>query len=161
MDNKVVHTLARSFHGAGLAVARMNFRGVGASQGVHDDGRGETDDWVHVADALRERLGDPPLTLGGFSFGGFVQTRVAQRLQVERMVLVAPAVGRFEVEAAPLGTLVIHGEDDDVVPLSDVMAWARKHSLPVTVLPAAGHFFHGKLRELAWILDHSCGCAPG
>ena len=82
------------------------------------------------------------------TFGGFVQSRVAQYLHPQRMVLVAPAVGRFEVEKVPKNTLVIHGEHDDVVSLSEILAWARPQELPVFVLPGAGHFFHGQLQCL-------------
>ncbi len=158
MDNKVVQTLARSFHAQGYASVRINFRGVGASDGVFDEGRGETEDWLAVAAKMRERFGAVPLALAGFSFGAFVQVRVAAQLQPQRLVLVGPAVNRFPVDHVPVGTLVIHGEEDDVVPLRDVLDWARPQSLPVVVVPGSGHFFHGKLVELARIVNHSCAC---
>lgn len=158
LDNKVVQTLARCFHAQGLVAVRMNFRGVGASDGTFDDGSGETEDWLHVARSMRERFGTLPLVLAGFSFGAFVQTRVAGQLTPQRLVLVGPAVNRFSVEPVATGTLVIHGEDDDVVPLRDVLDWARPLSLPIVVIPGAGHFFHGKLVELARIVNHSCAC---
>jgi alpha/beta superfamily hydrolase len=158
LDNKVVQTLAKSFFAQSYVAVRMNFRGVGASEGVFDEGRGETQDWLVVAQAMRARFGDLPLALAGFSFGAFVQSRVAGHLRPDRLVLVAPAVGRFPVAAVPEHTLVVHGEDDDVVALSDVLNWARPQSLPVVVLPGAGHFFHGRLIELARILQRSCPC---
>lgn len=164
LDNKVVQTLAKVFFGVGYVCVRMNFRGVGASQGMHDEGRGETDDWLTVVQAMRVRFGSLPMLLAGFSFGGFVQSRVADRLAeqgipAQRLVLVAPAVGRFPVGRVPENTLVIHGEEDDVVPLAEVMAWARPQKLPVVVLPGTGHFFHGNLVELARIIRSSCPCA--
>lgn len=155
-DNKVVTTLAKAFFALDCAVLRPNFRGVGASEGSHDEGRGESDDIVAVTAYARERFGDLPLTLAGFSFGGFVQTRAAPRLGPHRLVLVAPAVGRFPVEHAPPGTLVIHGENDDVVPLTDVLAWARPQNLPIVVVPGGGHFFHGRLPLLAGIVHAYC-----
>lgn len=158
LDNKVVQTLARSFTAQGQVAVRMNFRGVGASDGVYDEGRGETEDWLGVAAAMRTRFPDLPVTLAGFSFGAFVQTRVAASLEHRRMVLVGPAVNRFSVDAVPAGTLVIHGEEDDVVPLATVLDWARPQSLPIVVVPGTGHFFHGKLVELARIVNHSCAC---
>ena len=158
LDNKVVQTLAKTFFGQGHVAVRMNFRGVGASDGVFDEGRGEAQDWLAVAQAMRARFGDLPLALAGFSFGAFVQSRVAELLQPQRLVLVAPAVGRFPVATVAAHTLVIHGEQDDVVALADVLDWARPQSLPVVVLPGAGHFFHGKLAELARILQRSCAC---
>ncbi len=148
MDNKVVNTLARTFTELGNLCVRCNFRGVGKSDGAYDDGRGETEDMLAVAAYARKRAGDLPVMLSGFSFGGFVQSRVAQHLAPLRMVLVAPAVGRFEVEKVPKNTLVIHGERDDVVSLADILDWARPHELPVLVLPGAGHFFHGQLHCL-------------
>ena len=158
LDNKVVQTLAKTFFRQGNVAVRMNFRGVGASDGVFDEGQGETQDWLVVAQALRGRFGDLPLILAGFSFGAFVQSRVAEHLQPQRLVLIAPAVGRFQMAAVPEHTLVVHGEQDDVVALADVLDWARPQSLPVVVLPGTGHFFHGKLAELARILQRSCPC---
>jgi alpha/beta superfamily hydrolase len=158
MENKVVSTLARTFTELGNLSIRCNFRGVGQSEGRYDDGRGETEDMLAVAHFAKARAGDLPLILSGFSFGGFVQSRAARHLQPQRMVLVAPAVGRFEVEAVPKQTLVIHGERDDVVPLSEIMEWARPQRLPVLVLPGAGHFFHGQLHCLH---DMVIGAARG
>ena len=163
LDNKVVQTLAKAFHAQGYVAIRMNFRGVGASEGVHDEGSGETEDWLVVRDEMRSRYGALPLLLAGFSFGAYVQTRVAKRLAkigtpAARLVLIAPAVGRFPVESVAEGTLVIHGESDDVVPLPEVFAWARPQRLPVVVLPGAGHFFHGNLVELQRVVRHSCPC---
>jgi hypothetical protein len=168
MDNKVVHTLVRAFVLAGWRAVRFNFRGVGQSDGVHDEGRGETTDMMTVA---AHHLSDPaltgrPLALAGFSFGGYVAAQAASRLlqaAADRpeirapasLVLVSPAVSRFEVPTVPPHTLVVQGEADDVVPLASVLDWARPQQLPVTVLPGAGHFFHGQLgglREL--VLGH-------
>jgi alpha/beta superfamily hydrolase len=150
MDNKVVQTLARAFVQLGYRAVRFNFRGVGASGGVWDEGRGEVDDALAVIAAHR----DPalPLALGGFSFGGFVAATAATRLpeteRAERLVLVGPATSRFQVPAVPTDTVVIHGEADDVVPLSATLDWARPQVLPVIVFPGVGHFFHGQLTLL-------------
>ena len=152
MDNKVVTTLARTFHELGCATLRPNFRGVGASDGAHDQGIGETDDLVAVARYAQERFGDLPLTCAGFSFGSFVQTRVVERIEAHQLVLVAPAVSRFKTGTVPAGTLVIHGEADDVVPLAAVLDWARPQDLPVVVVPGGDHFFHGRLQMLQQIV---------
>ncbi len=151
-DNKVVTTLAKAFFALGYVTARPNFRGVGASGGRHDEGRAEIEDLVIVAAHLKRQFGDLPLTLAGFSFGSFVQTHVAKRVLPERMVLVGPAVNRFAAETVPPDTLVIHGERDDVVPLSAVLDWARPQGLPVVVVPGGEHFFHGRLNLLADIV---------
>ncbi len=151
-DNKVVTTLAKAFFSLGYVTARPNFRGVGASEGDHDEGRGETEDLVAVAAHLKRQYGELPLTLAGFSFGSFVQVRVAKRVTVERMVLVGPAVNRFPAETVPPDTLVVHVEHDDVVPLTAVLDWARPQALPVVVVPGGEHFFHGRLNLLADIV---------
>ena len=149
LDNKVVYTLAKTFFALGYAAVRFNFRGVGASAGVFDEGNGETDDALAALAHGRQRYGNAlPIVLAGFSFGSFVQTRVAHRVNAERMVLIAPAVNRFPTERVPPDTIVVHGEQDDVVPLADVFAWARPQELPIIVFPGCGHFFHGRLPQL-------------
>ena len=156
-DNKVVTTLAKAFYALGYVTARPNFRGVGASEGAHDEGRGETEDLLAVAAQLKRTYGELPLVLAGFSFGSFVQTRVAKRLKAERIVLVGPAVNRFPAETVAGDTLVIHGERDDVVPLAAVLDWARPQSLPVVVVPGGEHFFHGRLNALSDIVVRAFG----
>jgi hypothetical protein len=153
LDNKVVYTLAKSFFSLGYAAVRFNFRGVGKSAGTFDEGDGETDDALATLAHAKRRFGDAqPVALAGFSFGSFVQTRVAHRIHAERIVLIAPAVNRFPTECVPPDTIVVHGEEDDVVPLADVLAWARPQELPITVFPGCGHFFHGRLPQLQRIV---------
>ena len=154
--NKVVTTLAKTFFALGYMTLRPNFRGVGASEGVHERGIGETDDLAAVAAYAQQRYGGLPLLLAGFSFGGFVQTRVARRIAAQQLVLVAPAVNRFHAEPVAAETLVIHGEHDDVVPLGAVLDWARPQELPIVVVPGGGHFFHGRLGQLSQIVLAWC-----
>ncbi len=155
-DNKVVTTLAKTLFGLGYVAVRPNFRGVGASAGTFDEGNGETEDLLAVANHVLARYDHLPLLLAGFSFGAFVQTRVAQTLTAERLILVGPAVNRFPAATVPADTLVIHGEVDDVVPLADVMNWARPQDLPLVVVPGGEHFFHGRLHILASIVQRHC-----
>ena len=162
MDNKVVQTLARAFVQLGYAALRFNFRGVGASAGSWAQGPGEIDDALAVV--ARQRAPGQPLVLAGFSFGAYVASHVAARLAeagtpAERLVLVGPAASRFDMSVVPAGTLVLHGEADDVVPLAAVFDWARPQSLPVTVIPGAGHFFHGQLPLLKSLVVGACGPA--
>jgi alpha/beta superfamily hydrolase len=150
MDNKVVQTLARAFVQCGWRAVRFNFRGVGASGGVHDKGQGELQDLLQVVEELAP---EGALALAGFSFGAFVTShaiaQLAPQRSLEKIVLVGTAASRFAV--APVApelherTLVVHGEVDDTVPLSDVMDWARPQKLAVTVIPGVEHFFHGQL----------------
>ena len=153
LDNKVAHTLAKTFHAMGYVATRFNFRGVGRSAGVFDEGIGETDDALAVLRHVQSRFGEAlPVALAGFSFGSFVQTRVAAQVTPEGLVLVGPAVNRFPLQRVPAETIVVHGEEDDVVPLADVFAWARPQELPVVVFPGCGHFFHGRLLQLARVV---------
>jgi len=150
LDNKVVQTLARAFTQCGWTAVRFNFRGVGGTQGLHDEGRGELDDMLAVVDHLAPT---GALCLAGFSFGAFVTTHAFAKLNaarpIDKLVLVGTSVVRSSAApidaAAHAKTIVIHGEADDTVELAAVMDWARPQSLPVTVVPGGGHFFHGQL----------------
>ena len=150
LDNKVVQTLARALVQCGWTAVRFNFRGVGASAGTHDQGRGELEDFLAVVEQVAPT---GALALAGFSFGAFVTSHALAALwpqrHVEQVVLVGTAASRFDVAPVPpeahLRTLVVHGEQDDTVALSGVMDWARPQTRPVTVVPGGGHFFHGQL----------------
>ncbi len=171
--NKVAHTLARSYRDLGYVAIRPNFRGVGKSEGEHDHGEGETEDMLSVLAWAQSRWGGMPLALGGFSFGGFVQTRVANRLgegiaPPRQLILVGTATGsstdgarHYDTPRLPktIPTLVIHGENDETVALENVLEWARPQDLPVTVVPGADHFFHGKLHVIREIIARNVGRA--
>ena len=159
MQNKVVQTLAKAFVQNGWRAVRFNFRGVGGSEGVYDEGRGELEDLLHVI-AQSQTLalqGSAPtgsaLALAGFSFGAFVASQAVAQMadnpNLDKVVLVGTAASNFSVAPVPQElhekTLLVHGEVDDTVPLSSVMDWARPQSLPVTVIPGVAHFFHGQL----------------
>lgn len=174
LDNKVTQTLARAWIQLGYACVRPNFRGVGETAGSFDEGVGETDDLVAVIDQTRADIArqagvapaELPIAIGGFSFGAAVAVRAAAQLQhrgdkLEHLTLVGTAVTRFPVppvqgaDTAKLAetALVLHGEEDDVVPLAAVLDWARPQQLPVVVVPGAGHFFHGMLMVLRdWVV---------
>jgi len=150
MDNKVVQTLARAFIANGWTAVRFNFRGVGGSAGAHDEGRGECEDMLAL---VEQAASQGPLAIAGFSFGAFVACSALSRLwparDIRQIVLVGTAAARFSVPPVPPEahdrTLVVHGEEDDTVPLAAAMDWARPQILPVTVVPGGGHFFHGQL----------------
>jgi uncharacterized protein len=149
LDNKVAQTLARAFVSLGYAAWRPNFRGVGQSEGTHDEGRGEVDDLLAVLAHTRAEH----YVLAGFSFGAAMQARVAHRTRPEWVVLVGPAVTNYELPAVPKGSLVIHGESDDTIPLAAVLDWARPQDLPVVIVPGSDHFFHRKLPVLRQIVE--------
>ena len=149
LDNKVVQTLARAFVDLGYEAWRPNFRGVGQTEGVHDEGRGELEDLHSIVKFLKPEH----LILAGFSFGAAVVGQLAQRVEPERMVLVGLGVTRLPVPDVPPDTLVIHGENDDTVPLAAVLDWARPQELPVVLVPGADHFFHRKLQVLRTIVQ--------
>jgi alpha/beta superfamily hydrolase len=148
LDNKVVQTLARALVELGYEAWRPNFRGVGETEGTHDEGRGELEDLR----ALKDRLSGKPLVLAGFSFGASLQARLAAEASPRWLVLVGIGITRLEAPAVAEGTLVIHGENDDTVPLAAVLDWARPQDLPVVVVPGADHFFHRKLQVIKRIV---------
>lgn len=153
MDNKVAQTLARAFVTVGYAAVRMNFRGVGKSDGTHDEGRGETDDMALLLTHMQNKMPGLPIALAGFSFGTFVQAQLQQRLLAqaagaERLVLIAAAAGKWAMPAVPANTILLHGDLDETIPLSAVLEWLRPQDIPVTVVPGADHFFHRKLQHV-------------
>ncbi|SNS17758.1 hypothetical protein SAMN06265795_101377 [Noviherbaspirillum humi] len=153
MDNKVAQTLARAFVALGYAAARMNFRGVGESAGVHDAGQGETDDMALLLDHMAQRYPDVPVALSGFSFGTFVQASLQKRLEeqgrpAERLIMVGSAARKWPLPTVPSNSIVIHGEQDDTITLADALDWARPQDLPVIVIPGADHFFHRRLHHI-------------
>jgi alpha/beta superfamily hydrolase len=149
LDNKVVQTLARAFVELGYEAWRPNFRGVGESEGSHDNGIGEVEDLFFVY----EKLKAASVVLAGFSFGAAMQVKLAARVKPERMVLVGVSAAKFELPPVPAGTIVIHGERDGTVPLAAVLDWARPQDLPVVLVPGADHFFHRKLHMLRSIVQ--------
>jgi alpha/beta superfamily hydrolase len=175
-SNKVVYTLAHALRDLGYVALRPNFRGVGKSAGVHDHGEGERDDLLAVLDDARRRwpsCADKPLVLAGFSFGAFVQTRVAKRLQesgtaIAKVILVALAAGPIDgthgyvPERIPAGSVLIHGDRDTTVPMANVLAYAEPLGLSVTVLPGVDHFFHGRLQAIRDIVGAAlCPASAG
>ena len=160
LSNKIVHQLARTLSGMGAVSVRFNFRGVGESEGTYDEGRGELEDLFSVVAWARRRWPELPLWLAGFSFGGFIATQAAAKLRPQRLVAVAPAVNYLSGEAVELADtdwLVIQGDSDDVVPLAIVQAWGNHLATQpvISIIPGAGHFFHGRLNELKQaIYDH-------
>lgn len=153
--NKVVQTAAKALCSKGFLCVLPNLRGVGESDGKHDYGNGETSDAIAVINCLKGMY--PSLAnnvlLGGFSFGGYVSCKVVQSVAVQNLLLIGAAVDKYN-ETAPfvpnnMKTLFIHGADDEVIPLNQVLNWCGKQGLSVIVIPNATHFFHGKLPYLS------------
>jgi uncharacterized protein len=181
MDNKIVQTMIRATTELGYIAVRFNFRGVGASDGAHDNGVGETIDALKVLHYMQYDMGysllqkldlklifsnkninitnllDLPLILGGFSFGTFICANMQEYLQKPalRMLMIGTAAGKWDIKAVPDTSVIVHGNNDDVIPLNDTMDWAIKNSLPLIVVPQAGHFFHGKLIMLKHIIKQN------
>lgn len=165
MSNKVVYALASTAGKAGLATLRFNFRGVGKSAGLHDDGRGETDDTLWLARQWRAAVSallrhEAPLVLAGFSFGAFVSLKAAAAAQAVGLMSVAPpfsatraiyADGDGPPPAPGCPWAVIHSKDDEVVGYADSTAVLAQYQPPpaLTTVDGAGHFFHGRLDEIA------------
>jgi uncharacterized protein len=170
-ENKVVQTLARTFSQLGYVCWRPNFRGVGKTEGEFNEGQGESKDLMAALKTAQGELAsrgiESPPILAGFSFGSFVQTIVAQELDhahdgqpglaYERLVLIGPATTRFAVQPVRADTIVIHGEKDEVVPLVNVLEWARPQSLPIIVVPDSDHFFNRKLTSIKQLVLSAWG----
>ena len=167
LDNKVAWTLARAALACGLVAVRPNFRGVGESSGSFDHGIGESEDLLALAASVATHYGPlpsqegrrirkaakPPTTplpwtLMGFSFGAYVQHRVARELHAERLIMVGPAVSMYEFEATNIPTTIIHGDQDEVIPFAAARDYAERHGIPLIAIAGTGHFFHGRLRDL-------------
>ena len=153
MFNKVVTTLDRGLVELGLATVRFNFRGVGKSEGEHDEGRGESEDLAAVAAWVQREKPGAVLWLAGFSFGSYVVLRTASRLAPAQVILIAPPVGRWDfsdIEWPTCPVLIVQGEDDDIVDAQAVYAWAETQTPPPTLvrMPETGHFFHRRLIDL-------------
>lgn len=158
MHNKVVTTLARVFRDVGLRSVRFNFRGVGKSSGLHDEGRAEVDDLITIVNWVKQVFPNDPIWLAGFSFGAYVATKGAMQISPQQLVTIAPQVSRFQQDDLTLVTcpwLLVQGERDEVVSAEEVFAWIETlpHKPKVIRMPTAGHFFHGQLMELRRLLE--------
>ena len=156
LDNKVAWTLARAALSGGLVAVRPNFRGVGDSEGEFDHGVGETEDLLAVARAVEAHYGRLPWTLLGFSFGAYVQQRVARSMHAQRLIMVGPAVSMYEFEPTRIPSTLIHGDQDEVIPFAAARDYAQAHAIPLIVVEGCGHFFHGRLRELQGHVERLC-----
>lgn len=153
MDNKVVYMIAKTFNSLGIGTVRFNFRGVGKSSGKFDKGVGEAEDLAAIVNWLTEKYAPTELYLAGFSFGSYVVLRTFADIKVSRLLLVAPAIDRFEMAGLALTnipTLVIQGDQDEIVSPKAVTEWlaTQTYQPEVVMLPDTGHFFHGKLHQL-------------
>jgi uncharacterized protein len=160
LDNKVAWTLARAALACGLVAIRPNFRGVGGSDGSFDHGIGETQDLLALAASVASHYGTLPWTLLGFSFGAYVQHRVARELHARQLIMVGPAVSMYEFAATGIPTTLIHGTEDEVIPFAAARDYAQARDIPLIEIPGAGHFFHGRLRELQALVE-TLVCPPG
>ena len=158
LSNKVVTTLAKTLYDQGYVAVRPNFRGVGRSEGEYDQGQGEVVDMLAVLHFVRERYPDLDLVLAGFSFGAVVQSRVSETIRPQHLLLVSPALNLFSMGAAFAQTLIIHGENDELVPLDQVRAWSTQHGIDLAVVRGADHFFNKKLAALKQQVLERCPC---
>lgn len=156
LDNKVVWTLARAARASGLVAVRPHFRGVGQSEGVFDHGIGETEDLLALMAALSPHYAGLPWVLMGFSFGAYVQHRVAARWPVQRLLMVGPAVSLYTFAAPAVPAVLIHGSEDELIHVKQVRDYARQYGIPLHEVAGAGHFFHGRLGEVRHLAEAFC-----
>ena len=156
LQNKVVTTLAKTGVQHGWVAVRPNFRGVGMSEGEFDKGIGETEDMLAVVRFVEKSYPGLRWVLAGFSFGAYVQHRLRQHMVAQRLIMIAPAVTMYAFDAVPSDTVVIFGDADELIPPAAMQHWADAQQLTVKRIPAAGHFFHGKLKELQHAFSETC-----
>ncbi len=156
LDNKVAQTLAKTFFELNCVALRPNFRGVGASEGKYDEGRGEVDDMLAVHAYAKKRFGDLPVYSAGFSFGGFIASQICKKTKINQLVMIAPAVETFPVGDVEKNTIVIHGELDETVAYKHILDWARPQELAIITIPGADHFFHRRLHHIHYFVTKLC-----
>ena len=164
LDNKVAWTLARAALSCGLVAIRPNFRGVGGSEGAFDHGVGETEDLLAAARAAEAHYGPLSWTLLGFSFGAYVQQRVAQRLNARRLIMVGPAVSRYEFGQPHIPATIIHGDQDDMVPIGHAARLARSREekgLPSLTVAVMGCAVNGPGEARSADVGVACGTGKG
>jgi len=157
-QHKVPVLLAQMFLECGCVVYRPSFRGSGQSDGIHDEGHGETEDTLDVIKFARTQHVGLPFYAGGFSFGAHVMAKSYATLPVELQPKQTILCGLPTATVAGLrhyvtphikgDILFLHGEADDVTLLSDMIEWAKPQRHLVTILPGANHFFTGYLKQL-------------
>jgi len=153
MTNKVVHILARTFNERGAPTLRFNFRGVGKSAGIHDDGQGETEDVIAVLEWIRARWPHATIWLAGFSFGAAMALRASQHgAPPAALITVAPALRWLNqlADAPECPWLIVQGDKDELVDAQAVQSWVSTlaRAPQLTLLAGAEHFFHGRLNDL-------------
>lgn len=158
MQNKVVHTLAKSVSANGWTAVRFNFRGVGVSSGEYDHGVGEVDDAMAVVDWLQSQQSTMPVILAGFSFGAFIALAVAAKIKPAALITVAPPVRMFDfdkLQAVQCPWLLVQGDEDEIVDVRSVTSWvdSLEHPPRLEILHGSSHFFHGKLLDLRSLCD--------
>lgn len=156
LDNKVTASIAKTLAASGYVCVRPNFRGVGNSEGEYAHGEGEAEDMLAVWHFVSAKFANLPLLLAGFSFGAYVQAKIAPQLPARGLILVAPAINLFAFDSLAAPACVIHGEQDELVPLAAVKEWTAAHAVPLHVVAGAGHFFHRHLQHLNRLLAQTC-----
>ena len=173
MNNKITHSLFQAYVARGFSVLRFNFRGVGRSQGVFDDGEGELSDAASALDWMQELNPNAPYVwIAGFSFGAWIGMQLLMRRpEIEGFITVAPPAHTDDfafLAPCPTSGLILHGGRDDVVPEQDVADLVERLHLQkgididFRVMPTANHFFHNNIDQMIeHVHDHmnkaNCG----
>jgi alpha/beta superfamily hydrolase len=146
MHNGVVDAVCSTAVGAGLTALRFNFRGVGASGGKHDGGRGEVEDVLAALAFLEARpeVGSTPV-LAGYSFGAMMALAAAKDAQIAGLLLVSPPLGTSEDAALPdAPVLIVSGSADQFAPAGALEAAASiKPNVTLRMVEGADHFWWG------------------
>jgi len=163
MHTKVVYQAAKALSRIGCAVLRFNFRGAGASAGQFTNGPGEMDDFRAALTAMTEKYPGAPLWAAGMSFGSWVALTVgAEDPRVSTLVGIALPISRYDFGAVERSTkpkFFIHGEFDELCPLTDMRAFYARAAEPkeLVVIDTADHLFDGKVSEVAGAIEDLLG----
>ncbi|MDI9350277.1 MAG: alpha/beta hydrolase [Candidatus Symbiobacter sp.] len=165
MNNRVTYALYQTFHQRGFSVLRFNFRGVGRSEGSYDQGEGELADAAAALDWLGAVNGEHTATwVAGFSFGAWIGMQLLMRRpEIAGFIAVSPPANLFDfsfLAPCPVSGLVVHGSEDEIVPLPAVtklvakLATQREITVEFQTIAGAGHFYQHHLEELGQKVGH-------
>jgi uncharacterized protein len=153
MHNNVVETVQDVFSSCGYTTLRFNFRGVGESSGVYDEGRGEKQDILSACEFMKYR-GVEKITLAGYSFGAWVCCCLLQDKPsfIRSTILISPAQSYFDYDWAGLDgnvEYIICGEEDEFGHADNLRKNAKQIHAKLAVLQATDHFYFGREGQLA------------
>ena len=164
MNNKIVFEIFQSFLKYGFTVCRINFRGVGRSDGKFNDGQGELTDAAAALDWIeRENMDHSQCWISGFSFGSLIAMQLLMRRpEINRFIAISPQPNVYDfsfLSPCPSSGLMLYGKNDELVPLDNINTLNKRLSIQEGIkvefqeIDGANHFFSNKEKKLSFVLD--------